>query len=123
MEIEQAEYERLMRCAEGNPKLCQGIACEFMQKDQHKKWSPSHFIVGLAKIVTSPEFYVFLIFTTLFIIFAPKDVIGSWVCLAVVAICFMFYKQIGNLINKGNLHVNANAGVGANINKTIGENR
>ena len=51
MEIEEKEYERLLRIENGEPKLCEGPNCPFWKEADRKKWSWGHFWVGLSKDV------------------------------------------------------------------------
>jgi len=117
MEIPEQEYEQLKRNAEGNPKLCHGVNCDYMKEHLHKKWSFSHFKVSMSKIITLPEVWIFLIVTVIFIIFAPKTVLGVWIGFFIVSGCFMFFKPLSSLISRGNLNVSAS--VGASLNKSI----
>jgi len=117
MEIQVEEYERLKRAADGEPKLCIGLECEYQKIHNKKAWSLAHFKVGMSKIIASPEFWIYLFFAILFIIFAPKDVLGVWICFAGVTVGFMFFKPLSSLIARGNLNVNAGVGIQKNINQ------
>ena len=117
MFIELAEYERLKRIEEGNPKLCEGISCVFLKEYYHKKWSWPHFFIGIAKQFQRVEFWIFLIATILFILFVPKDSLGFWITYIALGSGFMFFNPLSNLINNGKLNVDAK--VGASINKDM----
>ena len=95
-------------------ELCKKTDCHYQQEHHKKKWSWAHFKVGIAKIVTSPAFWTFIIVTTLFIIFAPKDQVGFWIAYCATAGCCIFHKEIAGLLNRANVNVNANVGVNKN---------
>jgi hypothetical protein len=91
---------------------------DLIEKEQ--KWSWIKFVIGFAKMVTSPEFIVFGIITTmlLFFVFYGKvpeyAFIVVWATYGVVGVAFMFHKAIHKLISeKTTVDVKANANFGA----------
>lgn len=98
-------------------KLCEGNNCIHKKECEEKKWSWSRHFIGTAKILTSPEFWVFAITTVMWIVFAPKDSLGHWIGLIIVGGVFVLFKPISKLIERGNLNVNANVGLNKNINR------
>jgi len=112
MQITEDEYERLIRIAEKDPKLCAGIHCPFQQLYNNKKWSWSQFLIGVVKLLFSPELWIFAIYTWQIHnrFFSDKEEPIYWIMYCVIGICFMFFKPLSNLINSGKLNVNAELG-------------
>ena len=119
MEIDIEEYERLKKLESDEPKLCLGQECPYQKIHYQKKFSKEHLKTGIAKLLTTPAVWVFIVTTVIYILFSPKEIPAFYISLCSVAFICIFYKQIGNLINKGNLNANFNAGVGIqrNINQ------
>jgi len=123
--IPTREYDRLKKAAEGNPEVCKGFNCEFQQLYQYKKWSWSHFCIGVVKQIFSAEFWIFGIVTFLFINFVDKTTVGVWIAYVALGGCFMFFKPLSVLITRGKLNVEAKLGtnLSANLTETINAKR
>ena len=117
MEIDEREYERLKRVECGDPKLCEGEGCVFAKEHNRKLWSWPRFFIGIIKQFQRVEFWVFLIATVLFVLFAPKNDLGFWIAYTALGFAFMFFIPLSGLIGGGSLNVNAN--IGASINKAV----
>ena len=83
--------------------------------EKELKWSWAKAGIGLWKIITSPEVWVFAVATVLFVIFAPKDNAGFWIAYLSLGAAFMFFKPLSRLIGRGKLNVSASASVNKNI--------
>jgi len=123
MEITPEEYDQftIWKTANGNPVLCQGLACDFLRVCNKKKWSWSHFLIDLIKdiktLIFSPHVWVFIIVTINYSVFADKANLGQWIAYVSLGGAFMFYEPLSSLIGKGNLNINGN--IGASLNKDI----
>ena len=85
--------------------------------EKELKWSGAKAGIGLWKIISSAEVWVFITASILFVMFAPKDNAAFWIAYLSLGAVFMFFKPLSKLIGRGNLNVNAN--VGASITKNI----
>ena len=117
MEIELAEYERLKRIETNNPKLCEGVNCQYQQEHNQKKWSWTHFFIGIIKQFQRVEFWIFIVTTAMFIKYAPKNILGFWIAYICLGVAFMFFTPLSHLLSNGKLNVEAK--VGASVNKNI----
>jgi hypothetical protein len=100
---------------------------DLIEKEQ--KWSWVKFFIGIAKMITSPEFIVFGIFTLMTYAFSfvlkvtGNILIFLIVTYGVVALSFMFHPAIKKLLSeKTNIDVKASVGANAtftgDLNKT-----
>ena len=119
MEIEEKEYERLLRIENREPKLCEGPNCPFWKEADRKKWSWGHFWVGLSKdvkhLIFSPEVWVFAFATVMFWKFGDKKDLGQWISYFALCGGFMFFEPLSNMIHNAKLSIEAKAA--ANLNK------
>ena len=118
MDIDQAELSSKKR---NTRKLCEGLNCPYQKEHYKKKWSWSHFFIGLVNdiktLIFSPEIWVFVITTIIYIIFADKKDLGSWIAYISLGGAFMFYKPLSSLISNGKLNVDTK--FGASISKEL----
>ena len=123
IQITYEEYDRLLKIADDKIKPCEGINCVFQQIYNGKRFSISHAITGIAKLVTSPEIWVFIVYTYHIhpILFKDTTLPIYWIMYCVVGICFMFFKPLCNLISRGNLNIEARleAKAGSTFNKEL----
>ena len=114
---------QVIEYTEDGKKLCLGNDCPHKQECDGKIWSMSRFFIGIIKdlkvLLLSPEVWVFIIASVLFVRFADKKILGQWISYFSLCGAFMFFKPLSSLIAHGNLNVNAS--VGATVNKTVGK--
>jgi len=118
--LTQEQFSFLKHKADGNPKVCEGNDCPFQRFYNNKIFSWSHFTVGFVKLLVSVEFWIFVITTVLFIMYAKKDVPTYWISYVIMGGVFMFFKPLSALIGRGNLNIDAK--LGANAGATLTKN-
>ena len=84
--------------------------------EKHQKLCPAKFVVGILKMITSPAFIVFAVFTVYMwhLKSADKFDFKNLIVYGSVAVVFIFSGALTVLISKKtNLDIKANVGVGA----------
>ena len=121
IEIPIAEYNRLMALQNNDPKHCQGLACPFQLIHFKKKFSWGYIGVRFFNLVTSPELWIFVVYTWQIHnrLIAKTETVVYWIMYSVIGLCFMFFHPLSNLLFNGKLNVDAKVAATASVNTDI----